>query len=86
MDMSPHKSDFVNVNGIYLHYLDGDGEGFGFTNLAPTIAAKTIKNNTVTPPHMPATVNEAASPLSPTSLFSKTLCEPSAYVQVNSVK
>lgn len=27
MDTSPHKSDFVNVNGINLHYLDWDGEG-----------------------------------------------------------
>ncbi len=27
MDKSPHKSDFVNVNGINLHYLDWGGEG-----------------------------------------------------------
>jgi len=27
MDTSPHKSDFVNVNGINLHYLDWSGEG-----------------------------------------------------------
>lgn len=27
MDQSPHKSDFVNVNGIRLHYLDWGGEG-----------------------------------------------------------
>ena len=27
MDTSPHKSDFVNVNGIHLHYLDWGGEG-----------------------------------------------------------
>ena len=27
MDTSPHKSDFVNVNGINLHYLDWGGEG-----------------------------------------------------------
>ena len=27
MDKSPHKSDFVNVNGIRLHYLDWGGEG-----------------------------------------------------------
>jgi len=27
MDTSPHKSDFVNVNGIKLHYLDWGGEG-----------------------------------------------------------
>jgi non-heme chloroperoxidase len=27
MDMSPHKSDFVSVNGIKLHYLDWGGEG-----------------------------------------------------------
>jgi len=27
MDKSPHKSDFVNVNGIKLHYLDWGGEG-----------------------------------------------------------
>lgn len=27
MDTSPHKSDFVNVNGIRLHYLDWGGEG-----------------------------------------------------------
>ena len=27
MDTSPHKSDFINVNGINLHYLDWGGEG-----------------------------------------------------------
>src|SRR5512138_1390076 len=27
MDRSPHKSDFVNVNGIRLHYLDWGGTG-----------------------------------------------------------
>jgi len=27
MDQSPYKSDFVNVNGIRLHYLDWGGEG-----------------------------------------------------------
>jgi pimeloyl-ACP methyl ester carboxylesterase len=27
MDQSPHKSDFVNVNGINLHYLDWGGSG-----------------------------------------------------------
>ena len=27
MDISPHKSDFVNVNGIRLHYLDWGGKG-----------------------------------------------------------
>ena len=27
MDTSPHKSDFVNVNGIGLHYLDWGGNG-----------------------------------------------------------
>jgi non-heme chloroperoxidase len=27
MDKSPHKSDFVNANGINLHYLDWGGEG-----------------------------------------------------------
>lgn len=27
MDTSPHKSDFVKVNGINLHYLDWGGEG-----------------------------------------------------------
>lgn len=27
MDNSPHKSNFVNVNGIRLHYLDWGGEG-----------------------------------------------------------
>ncbi len=27
MDVSPHKSDFVSVNGINLHYLDWGGEG-----------------------------------------------------------
>jgi pimeloyl-ACP methyl ester carboxylesterase len=27
MDSSPHKSDFVNVNGIRLHYLDWGGRG-----------------------------------------------------------
>lgn len=27
MNTSPHKSDFVNVNGINLHYLDWGGEG-----------------------------------------------------------
>ena len=27
MDRSPHKSDFVNVNGINLHYLDWGGNG-----------------------------------------------------------
>ena len=27
MDKSPHRSDFVNVNGIHLHYLDWGGNG-----------------------------------------------------------
>ena len=27
MDTSPHKSDFVHVNGVKLHYLDWGGEG-----------------------------------------------------------
>ena len=27
MDKSPHKSDFVSVNGISLHYLDWEGSG-----------------------------------------------------------
>ena len=27
MDISPHKSDFVNANGIRLHYLDWGGKG-----------------------------------------------------------
>lgn len=27
MDNSPHKSDFVNVNGIRMHYLDWGGSG-----------------------------------------------------------
>jgi len=27
LDTSPHKSDFVNVNGINLHYLDWGGKG-----------------------------------------------------------
>lgn len=27
MDRSPHKSDFVCVNGIKLHYLDWGGNG-----------------------------------------------------------
>lgn len=27
MDRSPHKSDFVNANGIRLHYLDWGGDG-----------------------------------------------------------
>jgi len=27
MDTSPHKSDFVHVNGIKLHYLDWGGDG-----------------------------------------------------------
>src|SRR6266487_2808303 len=27
MDTSPHKSDFVHVHGIRLHYLDWGGEG-----------------------------------------------------------
>ena len=27
MDTSPHKSDFVNVNGVRLHYLDWGGSG-----------------------------------------------------------
>ena len=27
MDTSPHKSDFVDVNGIRLHYLDWGGDG-----------------------------------------------------------
>jgi len=41
---------------------------FGFTNLAPIIAAISIKNNTTNPPHIPASVNDAASPFKPTSL------------------
>jgi hypothetical protein len=44
----------------------------GFTNLAPIIAAIIMKNNTATPPHIPATLNEVASPFNPTSSFSKT--------------
>jgi len=59
---------------------------FGFTNLAPIIAAIIMKNNTAAPPHIPATLNDAASPFNPTSSFSKTFCDPSAYVQVKSVK
>src|SRR5215216_4138757 len=27
LDTSPHKSDFVNVNGVRLHYLDWGGKG-----------------------------------------------------------
>lgn len=27
MDKSSHKSDFVNVNGVHLHYLDWGGDG-----------------------------------------------------------
>ncbi len=27
MNMSDYKSDFVHVNGINLHYLDGGGDG-----------------------------------------------------------
>ncbi len=27
MDKSPHKSNFVQVNGIQLHYLDWGGKG-----------------------------------------------------------
>ena len=34
MDKSPHKSDFVNVNGISLHYLDWGGEGDALLFLA----------------------------------------------------
>jgi len=34
MDTSPHKSDFVNVNGIRLHYLDWGGEGPALVFLA----------------------------------------------------
>ncbi len=30
MDTSPYKSDFVNVNGIRLHYLDWGGNGTAF--------------------------------------------------------
>jgi len=53
MDTSPHKSDFIHVNGINLHYLDwgGDGEtlifltGMGcsahlFDNIAPRFTDK----------------------------------------------
>ena len=45
----------------------------GFTNLAPSNAAITIKNSTADPPQIPATVNEAASPFKPTSSFPKVL-------------
>lgn len=34
MDTSPHKSDFVNVNGIRLHYLDWGGNGGAILFLA----------------------------------------------------
>lgn len=34
MDQSPHKSDFVNVNGINLHYLDWGGNGAALVFLA----------------------------------------------------
>ncbi len=34
MDTSPHKSDFVNANGIKLHYLDWGGEGDALLFLA----------------------------------------------------
>jgi len=34
MDRSPHTSDFVNVNGIKLHYLDWGGEGDALLFLA----------------------------------------------------
>jgi pimeloyl-ACP methyl ester carboxylesterase len=27
MDTSPHKSSFINSNGVNLHYLDWGGEG-----------------------------------------------------------
>jgi len=53
MDTSPHKSDFVNVNGIRLHYLDWGGEGetlifltgmgssaHGFDHIAPRFTDK----------------------------------------------
>ena len=53
MDTSPHKSDFVSVNGIKLHYLDWGGEGnvllflagmgcnaHNFDDLAPRFADK----------------------------------------------
>jgi len=36
MDTSPHKSDFVHVNGINLHYLDWGGEGETIIFLAET--------------------------------------------------
>ena len=34
MDKSPHKTDFVNVNGIKLHYLDWGGSGEALLFLA----------------------------------------------------
>lgn len=34
MDTSPHRSDFVNVNGIRLHYLDWGGQGPALVFLA----------------------------------------------------
>src|SRR5262245_32808609 len=34
MDTSPHKSDFVRVNGINLHYLDWGGSGEAIIFLA----------------------------------------------------
>ena len=53
MDKSPHKRDFVHVNGINLHYLDWGGEGdvllflaglgcnaHNFDDLAPRFADK----------------------------------------------
>ena len=50
-DQSPHKSDFVSVNGVRLHYLDWGGDGppllmlaglfgsaHGFDEIAPALA------------------------------------------------
>ena len=34
MDKSPHKSDFINANGIRLHYLDWGGNGPALVFLA----------------------------------------------------
>ena len=34
MDSSPHRSDFVNVNGVRLHYLDWGGKGDALIFLA----------------------------------------------------
>jgi hypothetical protein len=45
---------------------------FGFTNLAPTIAARAIKTKTTAPPQIPAAVNEAPIPLNAISSFETT--------------